>query len=477
MLDIKLIRDDPEGAKQRLATRGVEPGVIDEILKLDENWRERKTAAEAQQASLNKASKAFGPWMGARKKNPDAPAPKELTEVLAAAPADPEAAKAALGKLSDQQAQMNNEAAAIENQIEGKLLYVPNLPSAHTPVGKSEADNVVRKTHGEPPKFDYTPKPHWELLHGQGFDMEIGGRIAGSGFPFFRGKLARLERALINFFLDLHTSEHSYTECWTPFMVRGETLQNSGQLPKFLDDLYRIRNARREGDISLRHYELGKSGATIEWISENVDSDAELGVADELFMIPTAEVPLTSAHAGEIIPDEKAPLRYCAFTPCFRREAGAAGKDTRGILRVHQFNKVELMVVTTPEQSEQEHETLTRCAETVLEKLELPYRRLELCTGDLGFGAARCFDLEVWAAGVGKWLEVSSCSNFTDYQARRAKIRVKNADKKTRLAHTLNGSGLACPRTMIAILENGQTADGKIRLPGVLAPYYGGEWL
>jgi seryl-tRNA synthetase len=224
-------------------------------------------------------------------------------------------------------------------------------------------------------------------------------------------------------------------------MVREETLRNSSQLPKFFDEMYRTDER------------------------------------DDLFMIPTAEVPLTSAHAGEILPDDNTPIRYCAFTPCFRREAGAAGKDTRGILRVHQFNKVELMVVTTPEQSEQEHETLARCAETVLEKLELPYRRLELCTADLGFGAARCYDLEVWAAGVGKWLEVSSCSNFTDYQARRAKIRVKNTEKKTRLAHTLNGSGLACPRTMIAILENGQTVDGKVRVPAVLAPYYGGEWL
>jgi seryl-tRNA synthetase len=441
MLDIKLIRDDPEGAKQRLATRGVEPGVIDEVLKLDETWREKKTAAETRQAELNKASKAFGPWMGARKKNPDAPAPKDLTDVLGAAPADPETAKAALGKLGDDQAELQKEADAIENQIDGKLLYVPNLPAAHTPVGKSEADNVVRKTHGDQPQFDFTPKPHWDLVAGQGFDMEIGGRISGSGFPFFRGKLARLERALINFFLDLHTREHGYTECWTPFMVREETLRNSSQLPKFFDEMYRTDER------------------------------------DDLFMIPTAEVPLTSAHAGEILPDEQTPIRYCAFTPCFRREAGAAGKDTRGILRVHQFNKVELMVVTTPEQSEQEHEALTRCAETVLEKLELPYRRLELCTGDLGFGAARCYDLEVWAAGVGKWLEVSSCSNFTDYQARRAKIRVKNTEKKTRLAHTLNGSGLACPRTMIAILENGQTADGKVKIPVALVDYYGGAWL
>src|SRR5690606_5192525 len=253
--------------------------------------------------------------------------------------------------------------------------------------------------------------------------------------------IAKLERALINYFLELHTAEHGYTECWTPFMVRGETLRNSSQLPKFYEELYRADER------------------------------------DDLYLIPTAEVPLTSVHAGEIIADEQAPIRYCAFTPCFRREAGAAGKDTRGILRVHQFSKVELMVVTTPEQSEQEHETLTRCAETVLEKLNIPYRRLELCTGDMGFGAARCYDLEAWAPGVGKWLEVSSCSNFTDFQARRAKIRVKGKEVGTRLAHTLNGSGLACPRTMIAILENNQRADGSIAIPPALQPYYGAEEL
>jgi seryl-tRNA synthetase len=327
-------------------------------------------------------------------------------------------------------------------QIEGKLLYVPNVPGKHTPVGKSEADNVVRKTWGDQPKFAFTPKAHWDLMAGQGFDMEIGGRISGSGFPFFRGRLAKLERALLTFFLDLHTRDHGYTECWVPFMVREETLRNSGQLPKFAEEMYHLDERDRD-----------------------------------LYLIPTAEVPLTSAHADSILPDEQTPIRYCAFTPCFRREAGAAGKDTRGILRVHQFSKVELMVVTTPERGEEEHETLTRCAERCLELLELPHRRLELCTADIGFGAARCYDLEVWAAGVGKWLEVSSCSHFTDFQARRAKIRVRNAAKETRLAHTLNGSGLACPRTMIALLENGQHADGRIKLPAALAPYYGAEWL
>lgn len=437
MIDIKLIRDDAEGVRQRLATRNADLDVIDEVLKLDENWRAKKQDAEQQQAALNKANKAFGPWMGGRKKNPDMPAPKELVELLGETPADPETAKEKLRELGEAKDKVEAEATAIQNQIDAHLLNMPNLPGAETPVGKTEEDNVVRKEWGKKPEFDFEPKPHWDLVADKGLELEIGGRISGSGFPFLRGKLAKLERAMLNFFLELHTSEHGYTECWTPFMVRGETLRNSSQLPKFYDDLYRADER------------------------------------DDLYLIPTAEVPLTSVHAGEIVADDDVPIRYCAYTPCFRREAGAAGKDTRGILRVHQFSKVELMVVTTPERSEKEHETLTRCAETVLEKLNIPYRRLELCTGDLGFGAARCYDLEAWAPGVDKWLEVSSCSNFTDFQARRAKIRVRDKDKNTRLAHTLNGSGLACPRTMIAILENNQRADGSIAIPEALQPYYG----
>jgi seryl-tRNA synthetase len=441
MIDVKLIREDPEGVKRRLATRNADTAAIDEIVKLDAGWRAKTSDAETRQAALNKANKAFGPWMGGRKKDPKLAPPKELVELLGAAPADPEAAKVALAKFGDAKAAIEAEAAAIMNQIEALLLHIPNLPSPHTPLGKSDADNKVVREWGKKPEFKFTPKAHWDLVAKKGLELEIGGRISGSGFPFLRGPLAKLERALIMFFLELHTREHGYTECWTPFMVRAETLRNSSQLPKFEEDLYRADER------------------------------------DDLYLIPTAEVPLTSVHAGEIIPDESAPIRYCAFTPCFRREAGAAGKDTRGILRVHQFSKVELMVVTTPDRSEAEHETLTRCAETVLEKLNIPHRRLELCTADMGFGAARCYDLEAWAPGVGKWLEVSSCSNFTDFQARRAKIRVKDKDKNTRLAHTLNGSGLACPRTMIAILENNQQADGTIKIPEALQPYYGAEIL
>jgi len=441
MIDIKLIRDDADDVKRRLADRKVEPEPIDEVLKLDETWRAKKTEGEVQQAALNKANKAFGPWMGGRKKNPDMPAPQQLVELLGETPADPETAKEKLRLLGEEKDKVEAEADAIMNQIDGILLNLPNLPHPQTPVGKSEDDNVIRKEWGTKREFDFEPKAHWDLVGDKGLELEIGGRISGSGFPFLRGKLAKLERALINFFLGLHTSEHGYTECWTPFMVRGETLRNSSQLPKFYDDLYRADER------------------------------------DDLYLIPTAEVPLTSVHAGEILDAEQVPVRYCAFTPCFRREAGAAGKDTRGILRVHQFSKVELMVVTAPDRSDEEHETLTRCAETVLERLEIPHRRLELCTADLGFGAARCYDLEAWAPGVGNWLEVSSCSTFGDFQARRAKIRVRGEDKKPQLAHTLNGSGLAVPRTMIALLENNQQADGTINIPKALQPHYGAETL
>ncbi|MCC6575304.1 MAG: serine--tRNA ligase [Planctomycetes bacterium] len=442
MLDIKFIRENAAKAKELLAKRNVDLSVIDDVLKLDAVWREQKTKAETKQASLNAASKGVGEWFGRLKKVANAAPGDEIVKALGRTPENPDEAKELLRVLGDEVNVLARVAEDRLKDIETRLLVVPNFPSDATPVGKDETGNVVRKTWGETPKFDFAPKPHWDIGAKFGMEMEVGGRISGSGFPFFRGPLARLERALINFYLDLHTRDHGYTECWVPYMVRGETLQNSGQLPKFIEEMYRL-------------------------------DDRDAG----LFLIPTAEVPLTSYKAGEIVPHEQLPLRLTAFTPCFRREAGAAGKDTRGFQRVHQFNKVELMVVTRPDKSAEEHETLTRCAEHTLELLELPYRRLELCTGDMGFGATRCYDLEVFAPGMQKWLEVSSCSNFTDFQARRAKLRFRDENKKTELCHTLNGSGLACPRVMIGILENFQTKEGKVRLPKVLHHYYGSEWL
>lgn len=441
MLDIRLIRENTDAVKQGLARRNFDAGVIDEVLKLDEKYREQRTRLEQKQAALNAASKAVGNWMGKLKKDPAAPVPKEITEALGSTPKGPDEAREGLRLFGDQISNIDRMIGEIGVEIDNRLRMVPNLPSPHTPVGKDETGNVVRKTWGEAPKPGFAPKAHWDLGKHYGLELEVGGRISGSGFPFFRGPLARLERALVNLYLDFHTRENGYTECWTPFMVRRETLVNSGQLPKFEEEMY------------------------------------QLGKGDELYLIPTAEVPLTSVHADSVLDKDHLPIRYCAFTPCFRREAGAAGKDTRGILRVHQFSKVELMVTTTPERSEEEHETLTRCAERVLELLELPYRRLELCSGDMGFGAQRCYDLEVFAIGVGKWLEVSSCSNFGDYQARRARIRFKDNDKQNKLCHTLNGSGLALPRVMIALLENYQDAEGRVRLPKALHAYCGKEVL
>ena len=441
MLDIKLIREQPAMVKAGLGSRGFDIKVIDDVLKIDEKYREHRTRLETKQAALNAASKAVGMWMGKLKKDPKAAAPAEIAAALGQTPASPDDAKEQLRLFGDQITNIDRLIGELAGEIENKLLMVPNVPRKEVPVGKSAEENVVRKTWSEAPKLGFAPKPHWDLGKHYGLDLEIGGRITGSGFPLLRGPLARLERALVNLYLDFHTRENGYTECWTPFMVRRETLVNSGQLPKFEEEMY------------------------------------QLGKGDDLYLIPTAEVPLTSIHADSVLDREQLPIRYCAFTPCFRREAGAAGKDTRGILRVHQFSKVELMVTTTPDKSEEEHETLTRCAERLLETLELPYRRLELCTGDMGFGAQRCYDLEVFAVGVGKWLEVSSCSNFGDYQARRAKIRFKAEDKKNILCHTLNGSGLALPRVMIALLENNQDAEGRIRLPKAVAAYYGKDVL
>ena len=314
---------------------------------------------------------------------------------------------------------------------------VPNFPAAETPDGDAAANRVVR-TWGEPPRFDFTPRPHWELGAALGIlDLPAGAKLAGSGFPLLRGAGARLSRALASFMLDLHTREHGYEEVAPPYLVNRATLTGTGQLPKFEEDLYGIPS-------------------------------------DDLFLIPTAEVPVTNIHRDEILEAGNLPLGYCAWTPCFRREAGAHGKDTRGLIRVHQFDKVELVRFTRPDESAAEHERLTGHAEAVLQRLGLPYRVLELAAGDTGFGSARTFDLEVWAAGVGTWLEASSSSTFTDFQARRANIRFRPEPKaKPEFVHTLNASGVAFPRTIIALLENNQAADGSVRVPEALVPYLG----
>jgi seryl-tRNA synthetase len=314
---------------------------------------------------------------------------------------------------------------------------LPNFPSELIPDGDASANRVVR-SWGEPARFDFQPRPHWELGTALGIlDLPTGAKLTGSGFPLLRGEGARLVRALAGFMLDLHTREHGYIEVAPPYLVNRETLTGTGQLPKFEEDLYSASS-------------------------------------DDLFLIPTAEVPVTNIHRDEILEGRDLPRGYVAFTPCFRREAGAHGKDTRGLIRVHQFDKVELVRFCRPEDSPAEHELLTRHAETVLQRLDIPYRVVELAAGDIGFSSARTFDLEVWAAGVGTWLEASSSSTFTDFQARRANIRYRPEPKaKPEFVHTLNASGVAFPRTIIALLENNQAADGSVRVPDALVPYLG----
>jgi seryl-tRNA synthetase len=336
--------------------------------------------------------------------------------------------------------QLEKELAVQEERLQSILMGVPNVPHPSVPVGKDENDNPVIKTHGDPTRFDFEPQPHWDIGERLGIlDLGRAAQITGARFPLLLGEGALLERALINFMLNTHTVSHGYTEVLPPFIVNRQTMTHTGQLPKFEADLFKLEN----------------------W---------------DYFLIPTAEVPVTNIHQGEILEEEQLPIRYTAFTPCFRSEAGSYGKDTRGLIRQHQFNKVELVKFTTPETSYDELETLLDNAETILRELELPYRVITLCTGDLGFSAAKTYDIEVWMPSQGVYREISSCSNFEDFQARRANIRFRRKGQKgTQLVHTLNGSGLAVGRTLAAILENCQQSDGSVIIPRALRPLMGGK--
>jgi seryl-tRNA synthetase len=334
---------------------------------------------------------------------------------------------------------MDEELKLVDEELNGFLLTVPNLPDPATPLGISESDNVLVRTWGEPGSYSFTPKPHWEIGEELGIlDFECGAKLTGARFTVYRGAGARLERALINFMLDLHTGSHGYLEILPPFMVNSESMTATGQLPKFEEDLFKLK-----------------------------DSD--------FYLIPTAEVPVTNIHRGEILKKGDLPICYAAYTPCFRREAGSYGKDTRGLIRQHQFNKVELVKFTHPSESSAELEKLTQNAEKVLQLLQLPYRVMALCSGDIGFSASKTYDIEVWLPGQSCYREISSCSTFGDFQARRAGIRFREEEKsKPEFVHTINGSGLAVGRTLVAILENGQQADGSIVIPELLRPYMGG---
>ena len=419
MIDLKRLRQDPEGSRASLLRRR-DPSVgqaVDALLELDRQRRELLVRAEGLKAERNTATEEV-----ARRKRAKEPA----DELMARLKASGEEVKALDTRLRE-----------LEAELERHAMSLPNFPAEGTPDGDAAANRVVR-TWGEPPSFDFQPRPHWELAAALGIlDLPAGAKLTGSGFPVFRGLGAKLGRALAAFMLDLHTTEHGYVEVAVPHLVNRDSLTGTGQLPKFEDDLYGFP-------------------------------------ADDLFLIPTAEVPVTNLHRDEILEGSQLPRGYVACTPCFRREAGAHGKDTRGLIRVHQFDKVELVRFVRPEESDAEHARLTGHAEAVLQRLQIPYRVLELAAGDTGFASARTFDLEVWGAGVGTWLEASSSSTFTDFQARRANIRFRREPRaKPEFVHTLNASGVAFPRTIIALLENNQTADGSVRVPKALVPYLG----
>ena len=423
MLDLRRLRQDPAGVRAALARRGDASldDALDRVLELDRRRRDLLVRAEALKAERNAATDEV-----ARLKRAKQPADELIARLKAS---------------GDDVRALDAETRDVDAELERIMLEIPNLPHPGIPDGGTEANRVLR-TWGEPPAFEFEPRPHWEIGVELGlFDLAAGAKLAGSGFPLFTGLGARLVRALAGFMLDLHTTEHGYLEIAPPYLVNRATLTATGQLPKFADEVYTVE-------------------------------------ADELFLIPTAEVPVTNLYRGEILEGAALPMGFAAFTPCFRREAGAHGKDTRGLIRVHQFDKVELVRLVRPEDSEAEHERLTAHAETVLQRLELPYRALELAAGDTGFASARTIDLEVWAPGVGTWLEVSSSSTFTDFQARRGDIRYRPAPgARPEFVHTLNASGVAFPRTIIGILENHQLADGSVRVPAALVPYLGTERL
>jgi len=420
MLDIRKIRENPDFFRERLARRNSgDEKLIATILALDEEIRKSKQQGEALKSERNRASKEIG---AVKSKGGD------ITEI-----------SAKMKSVGEDIARIDQELAVKEAELADVILRIPNVNHDTVPVGKTAEDNRIERVVGKPAQLDFKPKPHWEIGAQLGLiDLEAATKISGSGFIVFKGAGARLERALINYLLDLHTGQHGYTEVSPPFLVRGESMVGTSQLPKFAEDMYKV--------------------------------------AEEppLYLVPTAEVPVTNLHREELLSPDKLPIRYAAYTPCFRREAGSAGKDTRGMIRVHQFDKVELVHIVEPEQSYATLETLVGHAEKVLQNLGLHYRVVSLCTGDIGFGAAKCYDIEVWAPGVGAWLEVSSCSNFEDFQARRMNLRYKNSEGKNIFCHTLNGSGVALPRLYIALLETYQQADGHVFIPEPLRPYLGG---
>ncbi|MDO4935118.1 MAG: serine--tRNA ligase [Phascolarctobacterium sp.] len=417
MLDMKFVRENPDAVVTAVKKRN---GNLDltEFLALDKERREIVQSVEQLKKQRNDASMEIGK--------------------LKKAGQNADAQQAAVRAMGEDIARQDEKLGVIEQKLNAILLTIPNIPAEDVPVGKDDTCNPVIRTIGEPRKFDFTPKPHWEIGENLGIlDFERGVKVSGARYVFYKGLGSRLERSVIEFFLDLHTQKHGYTEFFPPFIVNRDSMQGTGQLPKFAEDMYKLENG-------------------------------------DMYLIPTAEVPITNLHRDEILKAEDLPLKYTAYSACFRAEAGAAGRDTRGLIRMHQFNKVELVKFTKPEESWAELDKLTNDAEEVLQILGLPYHVVRLCTGDLGFSSATTYDLEVWLPAANCYREISSCSNFLDFQARRANIKFRrDAKSKPELVHTLNGSGVAVGRTVAAILENYQNADGSVTVPEALRKYMG----
>jgi seryl-tRNA synthetase len=420
MLDIRFVRENKDTVINALKARGEETTLLDTLLTIESERKTLLTAVEELRQQRNEVSEEIGKM---KKQKQDASTLLENAK-----------------KISDEIAEKEQTLRDIESKTLQELLMIPNIPHETVPFGRDEAGNAEIRTYGKLSRFSFSPKNHWEIGEHLGIlDFERAGKISGARFALYRGAGAKLERALINFMLDLHTNEFGYTEVFPPVIVNRESMTGTGQLPKFEHDLFRVENETKG-----------------------------------FYLIPTAEVPVTNIHSREILREEDLPIYYAAYTPCFRREAGSYGKDTRGLIRQHQFNKVELVKFVRPEDSYQELESLTSNAEEVLKRLDIPYRVVSLCTGDLGFAAAKTYDIEIWFPAQDKYREVSSCSNFENFQARRADIRFKRKGKKgTEFVHTLNGSGLAIGRTLAAILENFQQEDGSVIIPEILHPYMG----
>jgi len=424
VLDLKFIRENPDIVEASLKHRRADIS-LSQLLDADRQWRYTQTEADKLRNYQNNVSKEI-----AELKRSNQNASDKIAEMK---------------NISQKIKEFNNQVQSLKAEIDKTLMEIPNIPHETTPIGSSESDNPEIKRWGKQPNFDFEPKPHWEIAEALDIvDFRRGSKIAGNNFLLYKGIGAKLERALINFMLDLHTNQHGYTEISPPFVANRPTMTGTGQLPKFESDMYRCDHDQ-----------------------ENPEND--------LFLIPTAEVPVTNIFANEMLSGANLPINYTAYTPCFRREAGSYGRETRGMIRLHQFDKVEMVKFTTPETSYDEHESLLTNVEAVVQALSLPYRVITLCTADLGFSASKCYDVEVWTAGEERFLEISSCSNFEDFQARRANIRFRReSGAKPEFVHTLNASGLALPRVVIAILENYQYADGSVGIPQVLKPYMGG---